>query len=141
MGLHCFVTRHSLALCCAVLRCWAVLRQHVPCVDPIRAECPPDAEVLASRLGSPEQPREVRTMLGYPGAPSTTSVQGQSGPWSGTSGDPPARQLSSHGLPEQRRRLQGSRDPSRVPRAPLPPRLMVPRATPAAPAVARQSGP
>ena len=68
MGLHCFVTRHSLALCCAVLRCWAVLRQHVPCVDPIRAECPPDAEVLASRLGSPEQPREVRTMLGYPGA-------------------------------------------------------------------------
>ena len=49
--------------------------------------------------------------------------------------------MRCHGLPEQRRRTTGSRDPGRVPRGTLRPNAEVPRATRAAPAVQGQSGP
>ena len=78
----------------------------------------------------------VGTLAGYPGGPSRPTaeisratraapgVQGQSGPWSGTSGTPLFRLLGCHGLPEQRRRSLGSRDPGRVPRRNPPFRLL-----------------
>ena len=115
------------------LRLLRVLRTRPACASP--GPCSGNPGAISTRLrrcpGLPEQRRDVQTSSqpsrvargGFRPETWTSQAiraarggQGSLGPSSGTPGEAAPRVLRCHGLPEQRGRSRGARDPGRVPR-------------------------